>query len=58
MKSKLENIVSHLKAASSGLLVLLEISRALRNVVETFQAGFDKIVRNIQAEVRKLFSDK
>ena len=55
-KSKLEKncfsekTVSHLTLVSSGLLLLLVMSRILRNIYETSKAGFDKILRNIHAE--------
>ena len=57
IKIKLEK-TNHLIAASSRLLLPLGISRLLRNILETFKAGFDKIPRNIQDEGRKFVSYK
>ena len=40
--------VFHLTVASSGLLLLFETSRHLRNICKD---GFDKVLLNIQAKV-------
>ena len=53
IKSKLEKTVSHLTAASSGLLLLWEVSRFLRKIYETFKVGFDKILDKKSVSYKK-----